>query len=99
MSDKLNGRELDMIVYDESAHVTQKMMDHLTKLIKSNLLYNGGFEVWGTTTGRIPERYCIYCKAAQTGHMAYSDDYSDGHPFFNNNLEYLEYESIRRGIK
>jgi len=89
---KLNGVKPDMIVFDEIANITPEQEKHLEKIMRLATMY-------GTKTGRfysMPERYCTYCKHAQTGHMPYVDEYSDGHPFFNNNLEYLEWESERR---
>lgn len=87
MSEELRGRELKMVVYDESAHVTQKLMDHLTSLIESNIW---GATKWGTTPKPNP---CALCKVDYFYHGTVTP-----HPFFNNNLEYLEYESTRKGL-
>ena len=93
MNDKLRGLELDIVMLDEMADMTkemQKMMDKITIDIETNL--------WGTITGRVPERYCIYCKFPRTSHEDYSARYSDGHPFLNDNLEFLEWKCKKRGI-
>jgi len=91
---KLNGAKLDMIVFDEVASMTSEQEKHLEKIMRLATMY-------GTKTGRFssaPERICSYCKHEQFGHQPYTDEYSDGHPFFNNNLEYLEWLSERKTL-
>ena len=98
MNDKLRGLEFDMVVLDELSDMNkemQKMMDNITKQLDADVW--GTFN-WGTKTGRVPERYCTYCKFPKLSHEAYSNTYSDGHPFFNDNLEFLEWKCKKRGI-
>ena len=46
----------------------------------------------GIVNIEIPNPLCSYCKVAQSNHWKTE---AGGHPFFKDNLEYLEWESAR----
>ena len=60
---------------------------------------NDRLEVFNGVTWHTPgDRLCLVCKYAETDHGHYSQEYSDGHKFVGDNLEYLEYK-YERSIK
>jgi hypothetical protein len=85
-SNELRGQKLDMVVFDEIADITAVQEKAMSDMVDA-MTYN----LWGTTTGRIwtqPERICSFCKVYKQHH--YKTE-AGGHPFFHNNLEYLEW--------
>lgn len=58
-------------------------------------VWNG--KVWKVVTNEI--LYCSLCKKADWSHAPYDMFDEINHPFFNNNLEYLEWASERQPAK
>ncbi len=53
----------------------------------------GKLEVFnGATWQVLTDRLCLVCGYAEPDHGRYSMEYSDGHKFIGDNLEYLEYK-------
>lgn len=60
------------------------------------LVYDAFSNIFLVYTGRdwvkLEHRLCMVCMYAEVDHEKYSNEYSDGHKFVGNNLEYLEYK-------
>jgi hypothetical protein len=79
---ELRGIKLNHVVFDEAADMTPEQEKKLEKIMRLATMY-------GTMTGRISCRTCSHCKQVHETHPFVQDRYD--HPFFNNNLEYLEW--------
>ena len=58
-------------------------------------------KIWmfnGATWHPLNDRLCLVCNYFESDHEKYSLEYSDGHKFVGDNLEYLEYK-YERSIK
>lgn len=88
MDDKLNGLKFgDVVFFDEMSQFTKDMEDLIQKIEDNQVIFSLGSPI---------QPACIYCKANQHRHDEYSREYSDGHPFFKGNLEYLEWLDKKR---
>lgn len=88
---QLNGKEIDIVYVDEIANITA-----VQEKVLSDMVDSMHYSLWGTITGRIQARMCSHCKKVHEKHPWIQEIYYD-HPFFNNNLEYLEWEASKRG--
>lgn len=91
MDDELRGITFDHVVYDEIADMTAVQEKAMSDMVDA-MMYS--YNVWGTVTARI--RTCCKCKKIHEQHP-WAQDYYD-HPFFNNNLEMLEWECQKRKV-
>jgi hypothetical protein len=91
-SSALNGLNTQGLHEAVAARLLEQDKIVLKKLLRS-------VNIFGLQTGGIEGKSCMYCKSSQYEHAAYSDTYSDGHPFFCDNLEYLEWLDAKKQNK
>ena len=93
----------DLLAVNESGNVVKATNE--SKAIIGNAVANDGFAVYedvgflvryasGIVNVTIPERICSHCKVSVYQHEVNGESILN-HPFFNDNLEYLEWEASK----